>query len=131
MIPDLQCSIVCDDVRQEHNGKFMMIGIFDTLRLPKLPAGPFRLCIVNRWCCGEGVFKQKTRIVAPDGTTLVSEGREVEIKLASQEQSIATSVEVFVNPVFKERGLHWVEVLLEGTLRLRYPLKILVGEEGK
>ena len=28
MIPDLQASLLCDDVRQENNGKFMLIGIF-------------------------------------------------------------------------------------------------------
>jgi len=29
MLPDLQSSLICDDVRQERNGKFMLIGLFD------------------------------------------------------------------------------------------------------
>lgn len=123
MIPDLQCSILCDDVRQENNGKFILIGIFDSLRLRSLPSGPHRVCVVNRWCCGVGAFKQLTRFVGPDGTEPVAIGREVEIKLGAQEQT-ATSVEIFMNPVFKVPGVHWVEILLEGQLRLRYPLMI-------
>ena len=31
MIPDLQTSLICDDVRQERNGKFILIGIFDVI----------------------------------------------------------------------------------------------------
>ncbi len=31
MIPDLQSSLICDDVRQERNGKFMLIGLFDAI----------------------------------------------------------------------------------------------------
>ena len=50
MIPDLQTSLLCDDVRQERNGKFILIGIFDGLFLTQIP-GPFaRVCLVNRWC---------------------------------------------------------------------------------
>mgnify|MGYP007112075314 CR=1 FL=1 len=64
-----------------------------------------------------------TRFVGPDGTEPVVIGREVEIKLSAQEQT-ATSVEIFMNPVFKVPGVHWVEILLEGQLRLRYPLMI-------
>ena len=53
MIPDLQSSLLCDDVRQERNGKFMLIGIFEGLALPaKQPVCP-RICLVNRWCMGE------------------------------------------------------------------------------
>ncbi len=123
MIPDLQCSVLCDDVRQENNGKFILIGLFDSLRLRALPSG-HRLCVVNRWCCGVGTFKQLTRFVGPDGVDPIAVGREVEIKLNAQEQT-ATSVEVFLNPVFKTPGVHWVEILLDGQLRLRYPLVVV------
>ena len=123
MIPDLQCSVLCDDVRQENNGKFILIGLFDSLRLRALPS-VHRLCVVNRWCCGVGTFKQLTRFVGPDGVDPIAVGREVEIKLNAQEQT-ATSVEVFLNPVFKTPGVHWVEILLDGQLRLRYPLVVV------
>ena len=122
MIPDLQSSIICDDVRQERNGKFILIGLFDGLAVQNLPTRFPKLCIVNRWCCGEGSFVQKTRVISPDGRT-IAEGRDVGIKLASQEQT-ATSVEVFINTAFETEGTYWVEVLLDGQLKIRYPVSL-------
>ena len=31
LTPDLQSSLICDDVRQERNGKFILIGLFDMI----------------------------------------------------------------------------------------------------
>jgi len=121
MIPDLQSSLLCDDVRQERNGKFILIGLFDVLNFPAFPAVFPRLCVVNRWCCGEGVFQQRSRVVNPDGTTLV-DGKNVRVRLASNEAT-ATSVEFFLNIRFAAEGVYWVEILLEEDLRLRYPLR--------
>jgi len=128
MIPDLQASVLCDDVRQENNGKFMLIGIFDGLAVAKMPAVFMKICIVNRWCCGQGVFKQSTRIVGPDGHTPALVGKEVEIKLGSDTQT-ATSVEIFVNPKFEKEGTYWIEILLDGQLRMRYPLAIRIAQQ--
>ena len=38
LTPDLQASLLCDDVRQERNGKFILIGIFAGLIVPAFPA---------------------------------------------------------------------------------------------
>ena len=123
MLPDLQASILCDDVRQERNGKFMLIGIFDGLAHPSnQPVCP-RICLVNRWCMGEGEFSQRSRIMAPDRVTVVAEGQAVPIKL-SNDQQVATTVEVFINLAFHQEGTHWVEILLDQQLRMRYPLHV-------
>ena len=123
MIPDLQASLLCDDVRQERNGKFILIGIFDGLFLAQLPGVFPRLCLVNRWCCGLGTFQQRSRIVGPDGTTTVCEGQQVPITLPDENQ-IATTVEIFANVEFRAAGPHWVEVQLDQQMRLRYPLHV-------
>ena len=123
MIPDLQASLLCDDVRQERNGKFILIGIFDGLFLAQLPGGFPRLCLVNRWCCGQGTFAQQSRIMGPDGARPICEGQSVSITLPDENQ-IATTVEVFANVQFQSAGPHWVEVQLERQLRLRYPLHV-------
>jgi hypothetical protein len=123
MIPDLQASVLCDDVRQERNGKFLLIGIFDGLMQPvNQPVCP-KICLMNRWCMGEGEFTQRSRIVAPDGVTVVGEGQPVPIRL-SGEQQVATTVEVFINLAFRQAGTHWVEILLDQKLRMRYPLHV-------
>ena len=121
MIPDLQSSLLCDDVRQERNGKFILIGLFDALGVPAFPAVFQRLCIVNRWCCGEGTFMQRSRILKPDGDALV-EGKPVKVVLPHAEAT-ATSVEFFVNVRFETEGTYWVEILIDDDLRIRYPLR--------
>ena len=123
MLPDLQASVLCDDVRQERNGKFMLIGIFDGLAHPSnQPVCP-RICLMNRWCMGEGEFTQRSRIMAPDRVTVVAEGQAVPIKLTNDQQ-VATTVEVFINLAFHQEGTHWVEILLDQQLRMRYPLHV-------
>jgi hypothetical protein len=122
MIPDLQSSLMCDDVRQERNGKFMLIGLFDAIGVPNYPAVFQRICMVNRWCCGIGDFKQKTRILKPDGTSLLVEGKPVPVRLPNDEAN-ATCIEVFMNVKLDTPGTYWVEILLDERLILRYPLK--------
>ncbi len=123
MQPDLQSSLICDDVRQESNGKFILIGIFDGLMLRSEMPVCARLCLVNRWCCGGGKFTQRSRIVAPDGVTVVAEGRPVPVELEGDSQ-VATSVEVFLNLSFQQIGTHWIEIHLDQQLKMRYPLHV-------
>lgn len=123
MLPDLQSSLLCDDVRQERNGKFLLIGLFDSIAAQQTPIQYPRLFMVNRWCSGQGEYKQKTRILKPDQVTPVVEGKEIPVRLPSPEAT-ATNVEVFMNVKFEKEGTHWVEVLLEGDLKLRYPLRV-------
>jgi len=48
MISDLQSSLICDDVRQERNGKFMLIGLFDAIGSEQFPLRFGRICLVSR-----------------------------------------------------------------------------------
>jgi len=123
MIPDLQSSLLCDDVRQERNGKFMLIGLFEGLVVNQLPGMFPKICVVNRWCSGQGDFTQRTRIVSDDGRNRVCEGQPIPIKLESDLQT-STSVEVFMHLQFQSEGNYWVEVLLNDQLKIRYPLAV-------
>lgn len=123
MIPDLQSSLICDDVRQETNGKFMLIGLFDAVQAPHFPLTVPKLCLVNRWCGGEGEFRQQVRILLPDQKTQLVGGRPVPVHLASPEVT-ATNVEMFINVTFQQTGTYWVEVLLDDDLKIRYPLRV-------
>ena len=66
---------------------------------------------------------QKTRIVAPDGSTVVAESQPIQVNLRDEKQT-ATSVEIFVNVPFNQEGTHWVEVMLDQTMEIRYPLHV-------
>ena len=123
MIPDLQSSILCDDVRQERNGKFMLIGLFDAIAAPSFPVRYPRLFMVTRWCSGEGEFTQRTRILKPDQMSVLIEGKDIPVKLPTSEAT-ATNVEAFLNVAFEEEGSHWIEIILDGDLKIRYPLRV-------
>lgn len=123
MIPDLQAAILCDDVRQEKNGKFIVIGIFDGLSLPSLPFVLPRICLFSRWCCGQGRFTYQSRILAPDGQRVLAQGRGVPLTL-NDDQRVATSVEFFVRLQIAEPGVHWIEIQLDQQLKLRFPLHV-------
>ena len=123
IVPNLQAALICDDVRQENNGKFILIGLFDAIMTQSLPTRYPRLFIITRWCSGQGVFEQKTRILQPDQQTPVAEGKLIRVQLPSPEAT-ATNIELFLNVDFKEAGVHWVEILLDTDLLIRFPLRV-------
>ena len=74
ILPDLQCSLLCEEVRQEANGNLFLIGVVNLVRVPQLPIVAGRICIFNRWTAGIGQFTETVRLIAPDQTTVVSKG---------------------------------------------------------
>ena len=46
-------------------------------------------------------------------------------------EATATNVEVFLNVEFQTEGTHWVEVLLDGDLKVRYPLRVGIVQKGQ
>jgi hypothetical protein len=116
-------SVLCDDVRQERSGKFILIGLFDVIGMPQFPAIFQRVCIVNRWCSGQGTFTEKTRIIGPDNGMVVAEGQEIRVLLNDSESTV-TNVEFFMNLKFDKEGVYWIEILIDGDLKLRYPLRV-------
>ena len=123
MKPDLQFSVLCDDLRREDNGKFILIGLFEAIAGSQFPLVYASLCVVNRWCNGEGKFQQRLRIVSSTNETLV-ETEDTPIELPATLSNV-TSVSVFRNTQFPVPGRYWVEVLLDGDLKQRYPLTVL------
>jgi hypothetical protein len=120
ILPDLQCSLVCEEVRQEANGNLFLIGVVNVIRVPQLPVVAPRICIFNRWTAGIGQFNESTRLIAPDQTTVVSKG-EMKFELRDPSHS-ATGVMVFGNVKFETAGTYFIEVTVEDVMKLRYPL---------
>ena len=124
--PTLLFSVLCDDVRREDNGKFMLIGLFENIGAVRFPVRHPALYVMNCWCSGIGEFTQNTRITAPDGTKLI-EDAVTEFKL-SDLRAKHRIVARFNNILFQAPGAYSVEVLLDGELKVRYPL---IAEEIK
>ncbi len=123
MIPDLQASMLCDDVRQEANGKFIIIGVFDVVHARQYPLNFPRICVLTRWCGGEGTFQQVTRLLHPDQQKVVIKGQPIAVRLANSEATV-TNIEAFLNVPLEKPGIYWVEILLDNDLKLRYPLRV-------
>jgi len=120
--PTLLFSILCDDVRREDNGKFMLIGLFETVGAKNFPAIHPALYIMNCWIGGMGAFKQRSRILNKDGSIL-AEDKETTFQLKdlkAKHRIIAR----FNNLKFDTAGEYSIEVLLNGELKIRYPLLI-------
>lgn len=122
ILPDLQCSLLCEEVRQEITGNLILIGVINLIRVPQFPAAG-RLCVFNRWTAGIGQFHESTRLIAPDQTTVVSKG-EVKFELRDPAHS-ATGVMVFAPVKFETAGTYFVEVLVDDVMKLRYPLVVM------
>ncbi len=124
ILPDLQCSLMCEEVRQEVNGNLFLIGVVNVVRLPQLPIVAGRICIFNRWAAGIGQFNEVVRLIAPDQTTVISKG-EMKFELHDPAMS-ATNVMFFGQVKFETAGTYYIEVLVDDVMKLRYPVPVVV-----
>jgi hypothetical protein len=127
MIPDLQASFACEDVRVEASGAHTIIGIVNFLGAPSLPIQVIKLCIWTRWSSGVGNFEQVTRLVAPDEVTILATAT-TQFHLEN-ENSHTTNVNIFGGLQFKEAGAHHIEILLDGELKLHYPMRVILIQQ--
>jgi hypothetical protein len=123
ILPDLQASLLCEEVRQEVNGNLFLIGVIHFIRVPQLPIVAARLCIFNRWTAGIGQFTETVRLIAPDQTTVINKS-EMKFELRDPTLS-ATGVMVFSQVEFKTAGTYFVEVLVDDVMKLRYPVPVI------
>jgi len=124
ILPDLQASLVCEEVRQEITGNFILLGVIGYLRVPQVPITAFKLCVMNRWTAGVGTFTENVRLIAPDQTTVLRQGQ---VKFALPDAAHhAVNVTVFGQVEFPSAGVYYVEVVVDEVMKLRYPMPLLV-----
>lgn len=125
ILPDLQCSLLCEEIRQEVTGNFFLIGVVNFVRVPQLPVVALKLSLFNRWTAGIGQFTESARLIAPDQTTVLRKG---EVKFVLQDTALhATNVTVFTQVEFKTPGTYFVEVLVDDVMKLRYPVPVILA----
>jgi hypothetical protein len=120
MKPDLQFSVLCDDVRREDNGKLMLIGLFEVIGGPEYPLMYPSMAVINRWCNGLGEFKQRVRLVDSENRVVVETG-DSPLHLQDLRTSV-TAVSLLRNILFPKPGHYAVEILLDGDLKQRFAL---------
>ena len=124
ILPDLQCSLICEEIRQEANGNFFLIGVINLIRVPQLPVTALKLSMFNRWTAGVGQFVETARLIAPDQTTVL---RKTEVKFGLQDPAqSATTFTIFGQVEFKTAGLYFVEVLVDDVMKIRYSIPVVV-----
>jgi len=126
MVPDLQCSLVCEDVRIEAAGSNTLVGVINTINAPQFPIRLLKLCVFTRWCSGEGSFMQTTKVLNQDEEIMVM--TDTNFHLAGGEHH-ATNVAVFGGVEFTQSGNYPVEILLDGELELRYSIQVHLAEQ--
>lgn len=120
--PALLYSVLCDDVRREDNGKFILLGLFETIGAREFPAVHPALFIVNGWIGGVGSFRQYSRILDPSGQELA---RDQETAFVLNSLKARHSIIARFNALeLSQAGEYAVEVLLNGDLKVRYPLVV-------
>lgn len=123
MRPDLQCALVCEDVRLEASGANTLVGVMNVIPAPSLPIRVMKFCVYTRWVNGIGQYNQTTRILGPDEDNEMTR-TETPFQLVNEDNH-ATNVAVFGGVEFTSAGDHPVEILLNGDLVLRFSLKVL------
>ena len=123
ILPDLQCSLLCEDIRPESAGTFTVVGILDVLRVPHVPVVAFKLGLFNRWAAGVGQFTETVRLMAPDQTTVL---RKSELKFQMRDPFLtATNVTILPQVEFKTAGVYFLEILVDDVMKLRYPIAVI------
>jgi hypothetical protein len=125
ILPDLQCSLLCEEVRQEVNGNFFLIGVINFIRVPQLPITALKLCLFNRWVAGYGQFLESVRLIAPDQTTVL---RKNDSRFTLQDVNHnANTLSVWGPIKFEAAGAYYVEILVDDVMKLRFPIVIILA----
>ncbi len=123
MKPELQYSILCDDVRQEKNGKFMFLGAFNLIAVPKFPIVYSVFHIANQWCSGVGEYREQSRVINEDNKLVVA-SPDVTFTLKDFSESHFV-ISRFERTKFERPGKYSIEVMLNGELFRRFPFNVV------
>ena len=113
ILPDLQASLLCDDVRQEVTGNFILMGIIAYVQVPQLPVTLLKLVILNHWS-GEGQYLSEVRILTPDRVQPVAASAPSPFQVPPD--GYADNVTIFANVTFPTSGSYVVQSLINSNV---------------
>ncbi|MCL4475387.1 MAG: hypothetical protein M1508_04055 [Nitrospirae bacterium] len=125
--PNLNFTLLCDDVRQETGGKISLMGIFENVYATQFPAVHPRLATVNEWAEGRGEFDTTLRILSPDRKSILRETM-ARLKLGDARYK-HRDISIHLNVEFREPGVYWIENYLDGVLVNSVPLQVILVKE--
>jgi hypothetical protein len=125
ILPDLQCALLCEDIRVELNQNYILIGVLNNLVVRQVPFPIGRMLLFTRWTAGFGEFIQTSRLIAPDKTTVLGQC-EVQFALRTGED-IGSTVSVFQQIQIPEAGTYFLEVAVDQVSKIKFPLRVSVA----
>ncbi len=121
--PDINFTIVCDDVRQEMGGKISLMGLFENIYAAQFPAFHPRIAVCTEWIDGQGEFEVMMRIFSSDKKTVL---RETVSKMNMLNPGMRhRDISVHLNLEFNLPGTYWIENYLDGEMINSIPLNIV------
>lgn len=123
MRPYLQFSVLCDDVGRTGDGKLIIHGVFESIVAASLPATHRSCYVCNRWAAGAGTFRERIRVMSPDGDRVIVDGPVTEFKLESR-AACHTVICRLGGLSFERAGVYIVQVLLDDVAVCEYALAV-------
>ncbi len=125
ILPDLQCALLCEDIRVEINQNYILVGVLRNLVVREVPVPIGRMLLFTRWTAGFGDFIQTASLIAPDKTTVLGKC-EVPFRLNTGED-ITSTVSVFQQIQLPQSGTYYIEVAVDQVVKLRFPVTVVVA----
>ena len=125
ILPDLQCALLCEDIRVELNQNYILIGVLSNLVVRQLPLPIGRMLLFTRWTAGFGEFIQTSRLLAPDKTTVLGQC-EVQFSLRTGED-VGSTVSVFQQIQIPQAGTYYIEVAVDQVTKIKFPMNVSVA----
>ena len=122
---ELLYSICCEDVRLEMGNKISLMGVFQTISVPQLPFSLIKFAVLNHWR-GTGRYLSEVRILSPDKQSVLASSQPSPIEVAPG--AFAGNISFFVNLVFPEPGVYWVQTLIDSSLFEEQELPVMLVE---
>jgi hypothetical protein len=109
----LSYSLLADDVRLEVGNKLSIMGLFQNIYLPSLPAPMLRFVIINHWIGGGDHFTQ-IKILSPQHGRIIASTEPSRFSLSPS--GFADNITAFANVLFEEEGPHFIQIFLDDQL---------------
>lgn len=127
-MPSIRYAHICEYARSDPSGTVSIIGIFDTIHVPGVPAN-FPIMHVITSLTGQRGEKCQfmTRISAPNGSVLQS-APPMDI-VFHQDDANANQINGYLGLVFNTYGVYSVELLFDGVVVYTIPFRVMPQKE--
>lgn len=127
---EIDLALTADAATIDGSGKLNLLGIFDQISVRQFPARHGRLALVLRFLGGAGdagAHNLSITLTSPAGEELVSLNGELNVRPGRGSLQTGIRVPHVINLdgiVFKERGIHTFDIVVDGRHKATLPLTI-------